>query len=96
MKNKYDCFNPSIKRIIVHAGKFDADAVLCIAMTMCVNENIEIFRVGRVTDDMYNEDNIVCDIGYGKYDHHQENAPKREDGYTHSACGLLFEERKSS
>ena len=37
-------------------------------------------------------DGLVYDIGFGKYDHHQENRRVRKNGVPYAAFGLLWEE----
>ena len=79
------------KKIIVHAGVFHSDDVLTVAMAKYINPNVIIERVYEV-DEKFNDDVIVADIGYGRYDHHQNDAQLREDGCKHAACGLFFKD----
>lgn len=77
--------------IIVHAGKFHCDDVMCVAIMKEINPSIVIER--RSAGDFLESDRVlVADVGFGKYDHHQENAKRREDGRKHAACGLVFED----
>lgn len=76
-------------RILVHAGKFHADDVFCVAMAQILNPKIKVERVFK-TEGLEDSKAIICDIGGGRYDHHQENAELREDGHKFAACGLFF------
>lgn len=81
------------KRIIVHGSKFHADDVMCVALAIELNEEIEIARVNVITDEMRNDPEIIiCDIGGGEFDHHQPDAEMRDEDHKHAACGLLFRE----
>lgn len=77
------------KKIMVHGGLFHADDVLCVAMARIINPSIEIERVFKVPENIA-DDTIICDIGGGRYDHHQADAEIRETGYKYAACGLFF------
>lgn len=78
-------------RILVHAGKFHADDVLCVAMAQILNPKIGVVRVfDYKLEEFADSKTIICDIGGGRYDHHQENAEIREDGRKFAACGLFF------
>lgn len=81
-------------KIIVHAGAFHADDVLCVAMAKIANPSVVVERTNQPPD-VVPDGVIVADIGRGKYDHHQEDTPVREDGERRDACGLLFEDLKS-
>lgn len=78
-----------MNRILVHAGTFHADDVMCVAIMKCINPDIQVERVFRVPEDI-GTDVLVADIGLGKYDHHQSDCELREDGKKHAACGLVF------
>ncbi|MCR4802405.1 MAG: MYG1 family protein [Lachnospiraceae bacterium] len=77
------------KKIIVHGGKFHADDVFCVAMAQILNPQIEVERVFK-TEGLEDSKTIICDIGSGRYDHHQADAEIREDGHKFAACGLFF------
>lgn len=70
-----------------HAAKFHADDVFSAALLRYLNPEIQITR-GFVVPE--NFDGIVFDIGFGEFDHHQADAPKREDGTPYAAFGLLW------
>lgn len=74
---------------ITHGGKFHADDVFSAALLKMVNPQIEIVRAFQIPDDF---DGIVFDIGFGKYDHHQEGSEVRVNGVAYAAFGLLWRE----
>ena len=78
--------------IYTHGGIFHADDVLCAALALRINPNVEFKRVFKVSEEDIDDDTIVVDIGGGKYDHHQSDAAVREDGKKRAACGLFFED----
>ena len=75
--------------IMVHGGLFHTDDVMCVAMAHIINPSIKIERVFEVPENI-TDDCIVCDIGGGRYDHHQPDTEIRETGYKYAACGLFF------
>jgi len=84
-----------VDRIVVHGGKFHADDVFCVAMTLMCYPEAEVIRVNSVPEEYLSDENtIVADIGFGKYDHHQPDAELRKDGSRYAACGLLFRDLK--
>lgn len=74
---------------MTHGGKFHADDVFSSALLKIINPQIEIMRGFHVPE---NFEGIVFDIGYGKFDHHQEGAEKRENGLPYASFGLLWRE----
>ena len=76
-------------RGFTHSGKFHADDVFGAALLRYLNPQIEIIRGSEVPEDF---DGIVFDIGGGRFDHHQKNAPVRENGVPYAAFGLLWRE----
>lgn len=74
---------------MTHGGKFHADDVFSSALLKIMNPEIEIMRGFQVPEDF---DGIVFDIGYGKFDHHQEGAEVRENGVPYASFGLLWRE----
>ena len=83
----------SYDTIIVHSGVFHTDDVFCVAMAEIINPCIKVERVARLDSlNDISETTIVCDIGGGKFDHHQSDAEVAEDGHKHAACGLFFRE----
>lgn len=78
----------TIDRAFTHAGKFHADDVFSAALLKYMNPKIVIER-GFVVPDDY--DGLVFDIGFGKFDHHQEDKRVRENGIAYAAFGLLWD-----
>jgi uncharacterized UPF0160 family protein len=74
---------------MTHGGKFHADDVFSSALLKTMNPDIKIIRAFEVPKDF---DGIVFDIGFGKYDHHQEGSEVRENGVPYAAFGLLWRE----
>ena len=83
------------KKMIVHGSKPHTDDAMCAALAKILNPDIIIERCNEITDEMKNDPEvIICDIGGGKYDHHQEDVKLHEDGTKYAACTLLFEDFK--
>ena len=61
-----------------HSGRFHADDVFSAALLRIINPKIRFIRVNQLPDNTGNA--IVFDIGGGRYDHHQSDAPIRENG----------------
>jgi len=79
-------------RAFTHGGVFHADDVFAAALLkIYFKSGIEIKRVFKVPKDV-EEGDIVFDIGGGKYDHHQDGSPVRENGIPYAAFGLLWRE----
>lgn len=72
-----------------HGSKFHADDVFSAALLTYINPDIVIERGFDVPEDY---DGIIFDIGFGKYDHHQEDSLVRENGIPYAAFGLLWRE----
>lgn len=72
-----------------HGGRFHADDVFSTALLRMLNPNIKIQRVMEPPEDT---NSIVYDIGRGAFDHHQEDAPIRDNGVPYAAFGLLWRE----
>lgn len=84
-----------INTLIVHAGIFHTDDVLCAAFAQILNPKVKIIRTNHVTDDMTLENGIlVADIGGGRFDHHQKDAVTDANGLRYAACELMFHEFK--
>ena len=83
----------NFKGIAVHGGQFHADDVFCVAMAQIIKPEITIYRISDKDVEKFNaaEDIIVCDIGGGKFDHHQRDAKRRASGEKYAACGLFLE-----
>lgn len=74
---------------MTHGGKFHADDVFSAALLKMLNSNIKIIRTFEIPK---NFEGIIFDIGYGKFDHHQEASEVRENGVPYAAFGLLWRE----
>lgn len=74
---------------ITHSGTMHADDVFATAFLDLFLGNIKLYRTISVPDDL-NDNVIVYDIGRGEYDHHQDNAKKRDNGITYCSFGLLW------
>lgn len=71
----------TVKTAYTHAGVFHADDVFSAALLKMLNPHISIERVLQAPEDSDNV--IIFDIGFGRYDHHQNDKELRplEDGY---------------
>ena len=77
---------------ITHCGTMHADEIFSTAfLELYLGERL-VYRVSNVDNLEINEEQIVYDIGRGKFDHHQTDALKREDGITYCSFGLLWKE----
>ena len=76
---------------ITHSGTMHTDDIFSTAFLDLYLGNIKVFRTTDVPSDI-SEDVIVYDIGRGKFDHHQEDALKRDTGITYCGFGLLWKE----
>ena len=75
---------------ITHSGTMHADEVFATAFLDLFLGDVRVYRTNKVED--YIGDALVYDIGRGKFDHHQIDALKRENGITYSSVGLLWKE----
>ena len=83
----------SVKDAYTHDGCFHADDVIATVLLLSLNPKICIHRVNSVSEEQQlNSDNIVYDIGMGKFDHHQADRRINDFGFPYSAFGLLWEE----
>ena len=78
-----------MKYAFTHGGRFHADDVFSAALLTMLYPEIEIQRGFEIPEDF---DGIVFDIGFGKYDHHQQDRRVRENGVSYAAFGLLWED----
>ena len=77
---------------ITHSGTMHADEVFTTALLELYLGDIKVFRTSQIDAKDVNEGIWVYDIGRGKYDHHQEDALKRENGIPYAAFGLVWKE----
>lgn len=78
-----------MKKAFTHGGLFHADDVFSAALLTYLYPDISIER-GFDVPEAY--EGIVFDIGFGKYDHHQEQKEIRENEVPYAAFGLLWRE----
>ena len=77
---------------ITHSGTMHADEVFSTAFLDLYFGNVKVFRTGKVEGYKIREDQIVYDIGRGKFDHHQQDALRRENNIPYCSFGLLWKE----
>ncbi len=77
---------------ITHNGTMHADEVFATALLDMYLGDVRVFRTTSVPNQKLNDGTIVYDVGRGKYDHHQLDAVKRDNGITYSSVGLLWKE----
>lgn len=77
---------------ITHSGTFHADDVFSTAFLDLYLGDRKVFRTSKIDESKLNDDVIVYDIGRGKFDHHQPDALKRENGIPYCSIGLLWKE----
>lgn len=82
------------KKIIVHGSRPHFDDSMCVAMMKIINPDIEVSRINTITSDLINDTTLICDVGYGKYDHHQLDTETHLDGSKYCACTLLYKDIK--
>lgn len=75
---------------ITHSGTMHADDIFSTAFLSLYLGDVKVYRTTHVPVDI-KDDVLVYDIGRGKYDHHQEDAKKRENGITYCSFGLLWQ-----
>lgn len=74
---------------ITHSGTFHADEVMATVFLLNKFGTLKVFR----TTDPKNNDALIYDVGFGKYDHHQGNFDlKRDNGIKYASCGLIWRE----
>lgn len=77
---------------ITHTGVFHSDEIFGTVILSKVFEELSILRTFKVPDDI-DDNTLVYDIGFGKFDHHQKGGNGcRENGIPYAACGLLWKE----
>ena len=75
-------------KFITHAGSFHADDVMATVLLEILYEDILLARVAEI--DEKDTDAFVYDIGLGKYDHHQDDKVRRDNGIAYSSVGLIW------
>lgn len=77
---------------ITHNGTMHADEVFATAFLSMYLKDVKVCRVSNVNVTELKDDIMVYDVGRDRFDHHQEDALKRENGITYSSFGLLWNE----
>ena len=77
-----------MKRMAVHNGIFHADDVFGVALMQSIYNDLEIIRTRD--EELLKTCDIVSDVGNGKYDHHQVDKIRRENGIPYCGFGLLW------
>lgn len=77
---------------VTHCGTMHADEIFATAFLDLYLGDIKVYRANNVDNIKLNDDVIVYDIGRGRFDHHQNDALKRENGITYCSFGLLWKE----
>lgn len=87
--------NVTVNKLIVHGGVFHADDVLCCAMARVINPGVVIERSNTPSAEDIASDGSngvwVADVGGGRFDHHQADVRRHENGVKYAACGLLYD-----
>lgn len=76
---------------ITHSGTMHADEIFSTAFLDLYLGDIKVHRTTTIPS-IISDNVLVYDIGRGKYDHHQDDAKKRENGITYCAFGLLWQD----
>ncbi|MFN3188445.1 MAG: MYG1 family protein [Candidatus Paceibacteria bacterium] len=84
-----------MKTVVTHNGSFHADDVFSIAaFQLLFGKDINVVRTRD--EEMIDQADYVVDVGgvydpaNNRYDHHQNNAPVRENGIPYSGFGLVW------
>ena len=83
------------KTLITHNSVFHADEAMATAILSCFynRSNVTILRTNKVDKYVNDENTIIYDIGFGKYDHHQKGGNGvRKNGVPYAACGLIWKD----
>jgi uncharacterized UPF0160 family protein len=84
------------KKLITHSEEFHTDDVFATALLLKLYPDAEVIR--SRDEAVIESGDIVYDVGKvydtsrGRYDHHQAQAGKRDDGIIYSSFGLLWKE----
>ena len=80
----------NIKSLGTHNGKFHADEVMATAILRLLLGDI---KVTRTRDEAVLKTlDLVYDIAFGEFDHHQLDKEVRENQIPYAACGLIWRE----
>lgn len=72
---------------ITHNGPFHSDDVFATVLLEKLYGHIDLARVNEVPED---HEVFAYDIGFGTYDHHQEDKALRSNGIHYAAVGLIW------
>ena len=92
-------------RLITHSGCYHADDVMSTAfLEILLNREatyeeeseesgkIQLIRVNKIDDiEVHPVSDIVYDVGFGEFDHHQKDKQFRPNGIPYAAFGLLWQ-----
>ena len=76
---------------VTHSGTMHADDVFATAFLEIYLKSVKVYRTSSINIEDY-PDKIIYDIGRGKFDHHMEDIPKRDNGIPYASFGLLWQE----
>jgi len=77
---------------LTHNGTFHCDDIFAaVILDEIMKHELTLIRVPNVPKDLPKK-LIVFDIGGGKFDHHQVDAPIRRSGIKYSSAGLIWRE----
>ena len=85
-----------ITHLVTHSGGFHADELLSSVILTRLHPEAEILRTRDAAWITPGADKIIYDVGraydhaQGIYDHHQKDAPLRDDGQPFSSFGLIW------
>ena len=77
---------------ITHSGTMHADEVFATAFLEDYLGDRKVYRTNEINFSKVKDNTLIYDIGRGKFDHHQLDALKRENGITYCSFGLLWRE----
>lgn len=77
---------------ITHSGTMHADEVFATAFLEDYLGNRKVYRTNNIDYTKVQENTLIYDVGRGKFDHHQIDALKRDDGITYCSFGLFWKE----
>lgn len=67
---------------------FHADDVVCVALiNVLCRKTVEVIRTRD--EERLEQADIICDIGLGEFDHHQEEKEYYKNGIMYAACGKV-------
>ncbi len=73
---------------LTHSGEFHADDVFSAALLRLLNPDIKFIRTRNIPEDFKG---IIFDVGYGEFDHHQNDNEKRPNDIPYASFGKLWQ-----